>query len=127
MLELNKVHLMKLLHVTDIHFNLEHMSWIRAQAGNADVVCITGDFIDSRYDCEVPIEDQVNQIKNWLSDFKVLVLVCSGNHDEVGSELDSAWLKEVDGVFPDQSIVEIQGVTYGCAAYGTTDFWLVWH
>ncbi|WP_375749999.1 metallophosphoesterase [Vibrio sp. HN007] len=112
---------MKLLHVTDIHFNLEHMAWIHGQTGNADLVCITGDFIDSRYDCEVQIEEQVNQIKNWLSDFKIPVLVCSGNHDEIGDELDSSWLKGVAGVFPDGSITEIKGVTYGCAAYGTTD------
>ncbi len=113
---------MKVLHVTYIHFNQDQMLWIRSKAVEADLVCLTGDFIDSSYSSETPIEEQVEQIRNWLASFDVPVLVCSGNHDELGDDLNSSWLQLIDGVYSDSSIVEIDGVTYGCAAYGTTDF-----
>ncbi|MCL2908072.1 metallophosphoesterase family protein [Shewanella fodinae] len=113
---------MKALHVTDLHFNQVQMKWITANSSKADIICVTGDFINSRYDCPTPISDQVTAISDWLIGLRRPVFICSGNHDELGNELDSSWLKQIEGVYADSSIVTIQGVTIGCAAYGTTDF-----
>lgn len=113
---------MKLLHVTDIHFNTAHMDWILSESVSADVVCITGDFINSRYDCETPAEEQVRIVKVWLRDIKAPVLICSGNHDEIGSELSTGWLADTGGVFTDNNVVTLNGQTFGCAPFGCTDF-----
>lgn len=113
---------MKLLHVSDLHFNQVQMLWVTDNASEADVVCLTGDFIDSRYNCPTPIDEQVAVISCWLTQFNRPIFVCSGNHDQLGDELNSTWLREIEGIYADHSIASINGVIFGSAPYGTSDF-----
>jgi len=52
---------MKILHVTDLHFNKKWFEWILEVQDDYDVVCITGDFLDSDKDDPKLILDQLVQ------------------------------------------------------------------
>jgi Icc-related predicted phosphoesterase len=45
---------MRILHVTDLHFNQHHFEWIKAKQDQYDVLCFTGDFLDHRNSQETP-------------------------------------------------------------------------
>ena len=39
---------MKILHITDLHFNTTWFDWINKEQDKYDVFCITGDFLEKR-------------------------------------------------------------------------------
>ena len=41
---------MKILHTTDLHFNKKWFNWIEKQQNGYDILCITGDFLESSKD-----------------------------------------------------------------------------
>lgn len=70
---------MKILHLTDLHFNQYVFSWIKEMQRNYDVICLTGDLIDARKN--IPAKEQADTILEWLHELDVPIFVCSGNHD----------------------------------------------
>jgi predicted MPP superfamily phosphohydrolase len=75
---------MKLLLTTDLHFRLDWFRWLKEQAPNYDLVCITGDLLDM-FEAKSTREQarEVTKIIRELADI-VPVAVCSGNHDNAG-------------------------------------------
>jgi predicted phosphodiesterase len=51
---------MRILHLADLHFDLEHYAWLEAQASEYDLVIIAGDLLE-RYasDTPVPMQQQL--------------------------------------------------------------------
>jgi predicted phosphodiesterase len=83
---------MRILHVTDFHFNKSWFAWLAAEAPACDLICYTGDFLDlfSR----VPVSDQIRQVTKWLARVRSPLLFCSGNHDiEAEAGQAGAWLR----------------------------------
>jgi len=130
------------LHVTDIHFNRKTFASITENQGAADVICLTGDFLDQSIKAPLEINKQILWINNWLSQIEKPIFLCSGNHDVVDDDLglltleslfdldDTAvtnplqWLKDLkkQNVFIDDDIKEVNGVTFGCMAYESENF-----
>lgn len=77
---------MKIIHTTDLHFNVDWFNWISPQQVNFDVLCITGDFLDDSKD--TTMIEQIEWITKWMKYFNKPLFVCSGNHDieEFGNE-----------------------------------------
>ena len=76
---------MRILHVTDFHFNKTWFAWLSAQAPSFDACCLTGDFHDMLLSFKVgqttTLGKQARWIKDWLQDFPGPFFACSGNHD----------------------------------------------
>lgn len=107
---------MKVLHVTDLHFNKKWLEWIRQQQGNFDVFCISGDFLESSK--PETLQEQIKWTISWIKRFEKPLFTCSGNHDieELGYE---NWLSEIDtaNYYSDNAIKNIDGVKFGCYPY----------
>ncbi len=71
---------MKLLHLSDLHFNERWYGWACAQATRFDAVAVTGDLIEPRH--RVPVPRQVEWLRDWMWRFPRPLILCSGNHDE---------------------------------------------
>jgi Icc-related predicted phosphoesterase len=87
---------MKILHVTDLHYQKKQFEWVAQNANQYDVVCISGDFCSIWH--EEPLEDQIQWIKEWLERLPrdVDFIICSGNHDvDVRGEDTVNWLKNL--------------------------------
>ena len=110
---------MKILHVIDLHFNKKWFEWILEVQDDYDVVCITGDFLDS--DKDEPKEEQAAWVKDWLKKFKKPPLTCTGNHDSV--DLDNGqWLLQSEYAYSDGAKVARDGVKFGCVDYIEREF-----
>ena len=74
---------MKILHATDIHFNKKRFEWITNEGNQLDydILCLTGDFLNTSFKCRTPIEQQVDWISKWAKQLNRPTLICSGNHD----------------------------------------------
>ncbi|QJR81705.1 metallophosphoesterase family protein [Alteromonas pelagimontana] len=108
---------MKVLHATDLHFNKNACEWLTVNQACADVVCLTGDFLDTRIDAAEPPELQVLFFLKWFQSFSRPLLVCSGNHDV--SYREGSWLNNegVKDVYGDGAKVRLNGITFGCVPY----------
>jgi len=84
---------MKILHTTDLHFNLQWFEWIENQQDKYDVFCISGDFIDSSKDIALP--KQIEFVSEWIKKFSKPLFVCSGNHDIDDLENED-WLSKIN-------------------------------
>jgi len=62
---------MKILHITDIHGNMEIMR--ESLKYDTELVAISGDLVEKKEDIKI--------IREWLKNFKVPVIISSGNHD----------------------------------------------
>ncbi|MCE9685707.1 metallophosphoesterase [Shewanella sp. AS16] len=113
---------MKLLHVSDLHFHRAQFDWIMAACEQADLLCITGDFLDDRLEQSVTIQEQIAWIGQWAEKLPVPLLVCSGNHDLVGEPGSVSWLQALPGVYADNAIATFAGISLGCVPYGTSNF-----
>ncbi len=140
---------MKILHVTDLHFNRRFFDWVVDVRSFFDVICLTGDLLEDSLITAVDKENQIDWVRQWLKEFDAPVLVCSGNHDEqldlsldldqlcsidqdgatdegeVFDAQDSApWLKNIDSpmVAVDNEIRVFSGVTFGCIPYQCDEF-----
>lgn len=103
---------MKILHATDLHFVKSWYDYLLSIEKDYDVVCVTGDLVDGND--PKGIDYQIKQVVTMLYCFKKPLFVCSGNHD-VGLPYDEYWLEGVVGVFGDNSIHNLNGITFGCA------------
>jgi predicted phosphodiesterase len=70
---------MRILHVTDFHFNKRWFDWLAAEAPDCDLICHTGDFLDVFANVPVPV--QIRQVSRWLARVRRPMVFCSGNHD----------------------------------------------
>ena len=106
---------MKILHVSDLHYNKSHFEWVAREQDDYDVICMTGDFLDEQLGDE---EEQVEWVVNWIKSIKTPLFVCSGNHD-VNIENSENWLNEIEkkDYYCDGTRVEIMGVKIACAPY----------
>lgn len=82
---------MRILHLADLHFDLEHYAWVERQASSYDLVVIAGDLLE-RFGSDTPIPSQqqlvLGSLRRIAKKCKWLA-VCTGNHD-VGRDGD--WL-----------------------------------
>ena len=110
---------MKILHTTDLHFNKKWFNWIEKQLNNYDILCITGDFLESSKD--EPLLEQIKWITSWMKNLKTPLFVCSGNHDI--EEIDNEnWLNNISNIYSDGSIKTIGDIKFGCIPYIAPDF-----
>lgn len=110
---------MKILHATDLHFVKPWYDYLLSIEKDYDVVCITSDLVDGND--PKGIDYQIKQVETMLQCFKKPLFVCSGNHD-VGLAYDEYWLEGVSGVFGDNFVQTINGITFGCAACINTQY-----
>ncbi|MFS1437928.1 metallophosphoesterase family protein [Shewanella sp. 10N.286.48.A6] len=111
---------MRILHVTDLHFHKVQCEWVATQSNEADVLCITGDFLDDRLECSTTLAAQVTWLRKWLSQIPIPVFVCSGNHDnplDDESDADHDWLNSIPNILGDNSQFKLNGVKFGCIPY----------
>ncbi len=98
---------MRMLFVADLHYTLRQYDWLKANAGDYDLVIIGGDLLDlgSALDFDVQIvvvEKYLHQIRR-----RTRLLVSSGNHDgdcrNAANESFAAWLRlsQAEGLFVD--------------------------
>ncbi len=140
---------MKILHVTDLHFAKPHFRWILENQNKFDVICLSGDFLDTHINCPYSLQQQIKWITAWVKTINVRLLLCSGNHDEYHEaellsmeelfnlddnpacdDIDyhpsssTSWIKELAGgnITVDGGVAEVAGLQFGCIAYGEDDF-----
>lgn len=77
---------MRILHVTDLHFNQQHFAWIKTKQHEYDALCLTGDFLDDSNRQQISIDSQIAWISDWMLSLNTPVFICSGNHDVVVPE-----------------------------------------
>jgi len=89
---------MRLLLVSDLHYELPKYDWILAQVDEYDALVIAGDLLS--ISSPVPLDVQIGVAIEYLARFaaKVPTIVCSGNHDldqrdEAGEKFTS-WILE---------------------------------
>ena len=71
---------MRILHVSDLHYNWPWFKWVQRAAPKYSAVCFSGDFADM-FNLETPGEQQAGKVHEWLAGFSTPIFVCSGNHD----------------------------------------------
>lgn len=141
---------MKILHITDIHYDRNILEWIITQEDSYDVLCMTGDFLDTSIHAAPSIEEQIDAIQRWLEKIKQPVFICSGNHDPVESnsaqsieelfqlddeytqndslEFDTSqeriqWIQDLssESVFVDGAVHNFSGFKFACIPYEAED------
>jgi len=70
---------MRLLHVSDFHFNRDWFAWLELSAPEYDAVALTGDLIGPAQ--VLAVEEQIVWLRSWAESFPAPLLLCSGNHD----------------------------------------------
>lgn len=111
---------MKILHITDLHFNKSWFEWIADEQDNCDVCCLSGDFLDSSKNETLQV--QISWITKWFKEFKKPLFVCSGNHDIEDFDNED-WLSKVESIYSDNAIATIKGVKIGCVPFLAPDFY----
>src|SRR6202451_644539 len=109
---------MRLLCVSDVHYNLPQMGWTLDQAGRVDVVVLAGDLLDVVG--RSPLEAQIVVVSKYLTRMarSAVVLASSGNHDLDGpgpdGEQRAGWLPAVDApqLFVDGASVDLEDVRF---------------
>ena len=110
---------MNILHCSDLHFNLPWYAWISAQQTHYDVICLTGDFLDTAL--TIPIHEQIEWVSSWFTSIAKPIFICSGNHDY--DEKDSLdWLYKIPNIYADGTVKTIDGIKFGCIPYLVTDY-----
>jgi len=76
---------MRLLHVSDFHFNKRWFAWLSEQAHRFDACCLTGDVLDLFAAARTPavsLNTQASWVLDWLKDYRgPKLFICSGNND----------------------------------------------
>jgi Icc-related predicted phosphoesterase len=106
---------MKLLFVSDLHYNLKQLDWVSAAAVNVEVVVIGGDLLDIA--APVDARAQILVMLKYLERLSgsARVILCSGNHDldarGVHGEKYARWIDKAraDRVFTDGTSVDFDG------------------
>ena len=119
---------LKVLHVSDLHFNQTQFEWAAEQSCNYDVLCVSGDLLDDSLNQLLSSKEQIEWIKQWTLTLSIPTFICSGNHDQIeveNDELPSArWLSRLkkDHLYLDGNIVDIGGFRFGCIPYENPNF-----
>jgi len=108
----------RILLVSDLHYNLRQYDWVMSRAGAHDVVVIAGDHLNIA--SPVALEAQIAAVRVTLGRLATLapLLVCSGNHDldarSPAGEKTTTWLGPLrrSGVAVDGDSATIAGVTF---------------
>ena len=89
---------MRVLLVSDLHYDLRKLDWVLAESGRVDVLVVAGDLLDVA--SRVPLDAQITVVLEYLARFaeRTTTVACSGNHDldhrtEAG-EKATAWIAE---------------------------------
>lgn len=110
---------MKILHCSDLHYNQSWYAWVSTQQEHYDVICLTGDFLDTSI--KIPIKEQIAWVRLWFATISKPIFVCSGNHDyDENDSLD--WLNKIPNVYADGTIKTLHNVKFGCIPYLATDY-----
>jgi len=101
----------KILHITDIHGNIEIMK--EALKYDTELVAISGDLVEKKEDIKI--------IKDWLKNFKVPVIISSGNPDAAID--NSNWLYDLEGdnIFVHKKL-EINRIKIDSKSYMSDEF-----
>lgn len=86
---------MKLLHVTDIHYNKPIFQWIWQVRKQYDALCLTGDFLDPAFHQRDSLAAQIVWFKDWLSKLDIQTFICSGNHDVISDQENLPSIEEL--------------------------------
>jgi Icc-related predicted phosphoesterase len=109
---------MRLLCVSDLHYNLPQMDWTLDQAGQVDVVVLAGDLLDIAG--RTSLEAQIVVVSKYLTRMSrsAVVLASSGNHDLDGpgpdGEQHAGWLAAVNAprLYVDGHSVDLEDVRF---------------
>src|SRR5215510_3992790 len=92
----------RVLLVSDLHYDLRKLDWVLARVGDPDaaidVAVLAGDFLD--ISSPVPLDAQITVVLSYLERLagRVPTVVCSGNHDldtrTTSGEKATQWLDE---------------------------------
>ena len=106
------------MHATAIHYNKFACDWLSENQKQADVICLTGDFLDTRTDAADSLSVQVDFFLAWFRSFSIPLFICSGNHDVLFN--NGLWLTidDTHSVHADNSRTSINGIKFGCVPYG---------
>ncbi|ABV38245.1 metallophosphoesterase [Shewanella sediminis HAW-EB3] len=119
---------MKLLHVSDLHFNQAQFEWVSEQASHYDVLCISGDLLDDSWHQTASSEEQIDWITQWTLTLQLPTFICSGNHDQLqleNNEQPSAhWLRNLKSnqLYLDNNIIDLGSYRFGCIPYENPNF-----
>ena len=72
---------MRLLHVSDLHFNRIWFRWLTQRAKEVDAVCLSGDWIHRAQPLPLSVRNQACWCQDWLAAYPGLLFGCTGNHD----------------------------------------------
>jgi hypothetical protein len=105
----------RLLLVSDLHYNLRQLDWVVRAAPAHDLVVLAGDSLD--ISSQVPLDVQSLVLLRYLALLRDAgrVAVCSGNHDLTGpdahGEQSALWLAEARaaGVPCDGDTLQVEG------------------
>jgi len=105
----------RVLLVSDLHYDLRKLDWIVGEAEGVDLVAIAGDLLNIA--SPVPLDAQIAVVLEYLAKLaeRSTTMVCSGNHDldsrSPGGEKTTRWLQEARarGVHTDGDTVEVGG------------------
>jgi len=111
---------MNLGHFIDLHYNLEWFEWILKHQKTFDLICITGDFLDTSLN--IPIDEQITFVSHWLNKFSTKVIVCSGNHD-LDEFVDDSWLNNITNVYGNGSILRVGDFKIGSLGYFEDEYY----
>ncbi len=95
-----------LLHVTDFHFNTAYFNWVIKQLDTFDVLCLSGDLIESTKE-----KGQVEWVSHWLENISKPTFICSGNHDTEKINISNEELLSLNSSIDDYSPDEWNDVT----------------
>ena len=103
---------MKILHVSDLHANLNWFDWLERSAASHGLVALSGDLLDAGRPDDMA--DQRREVSAIIRRISTKLVVCSGNHDMVPSEVEdpsALWVRDLrrPGVWSDGDRFELGG------------------
>ncbi len=93
--------LLRILHVSDLHFHKRFFDWVTSEIDNFDVLCLSGDLID-----HPKKEGQIEWVSEWLTQCKKPTFICSGNHDIEQESMTNDELFDLDSSIDDCDPIE---------------------
>lgn len=106
---------MRVLLVSDLHYDLRKLDWVLTQAADVDLLVVAGDLLD--IGSAVPLDAQIVVVLEYLARFaeRTTTVACSGNHDldhrTTSDEKATAWILEARrrGVVVDGDSTTVDG------------------
>jgi Icc-related predicted phosphoesterase len=113
----------RVLLVSDLHYELPKFDWVLDQAGDVDLVVVAGDLLDIA--SSVPLDAQITVVLEYLARLaaRVTTVVCSGNHDldrrNDAGEKETGWVADARalGVAVDGDTLVVDGWTITACAW----------